>query len=142
MNQDAWMKSVDTGDFEGLMHWTNDGQTPYDMFRDVMDGNRYKPTGQGGINGNYGRYKNDEATKALETYANAEDDASRTAAMATLQKIMIDQQPMIPTSAANSGGEYSTKNWVGWPDEANPYGPAQPTLRNALDIVLHLKPAA
>ena len=62
--------------------------------------------------------------------------------MATLQKIMIEQQPMIPTSAANSGGEYSTKNWVGWPDEANPYGPAQPTLRNALDIVLHLKPAA
>ncbi|WP_410617166.1 ABC transporter substrate-binding protein [Amycolatopsis sp. lyj-109] len=142
MNQDAWMKSVDTGDFEGLMHWTNDGQTPYDMYRDVMDGSRYKPTGQGGINGNYGRYKNDEATKALETYANAEDDAARTAAMATLQKIMIEQQPMIPTSAANSGGEYSTKNWVGWPDDANPYAPAQPTLRNALDIVMHLKPAA
>src|SRR3569833_206400 len=102
MNQDAWIKSVDTGDFEGLMHWTNDGATPYDMYRDVMDGTRYKPTGQGGINGNYGRYKNDEATQALATYANAEDDASRTAAMATLQKIMIEQQPMLPTPAAST----------------------------------------
>ncbi|WP_239154370.1 ABC transporter substrate-binding protein [Amycolatopsis sp. FDAARGOS 1241] len=142
MNQDAWTKSVDTGDFEGLLHWTNDGATPYDLYRDVMDGNRYKPTGQGGINGNYGRYKNDEATQALATYANAADDASRATAMAKLQQIMIDQQPMVPLMAANSGGEYSTKNWTGWPDEANPYGPAQPTLRNALDIVLHLKPAA
>ncbi|HKN51988.1 MAG TPA: ABC transporter substrate-binding protein [Amycolatopsis sp.] len=142
MNQDAWTKSVDTGDFEGLMHWTNDGATPYDMYRDIMDGNRYKPTGTPGINGNYGRFKNDEATQALETYANATDDAGRTAAMATLQKIMIDQQPMIPTSAANAGGEYSTKNWTGWPDESNPYAPEDPTLRNALDVVLHLKPAA
>jgi peptide/nickel transport system substrate-binding protein len=49
---------------------------------------------------------------------------------------------MIPTSAANSGGEYSTKNWTGWPEESNPYAPAQPTLRNALDIILHLKAAA
>ncbi|MET7994848.1 ABC transporter substrate-binding protein [Amycolatopsis sp. NPDC005232] len=142
MNQDAWTKSVDTGDFEGVLHWTNDGATPYDLYRDVMDGNRYKPTGQGGINGNYGRFKNDQATQALETYANAADDASRATAMNTLQQIMIDQQPMVPLMAANSGGEYSTKNWTGWPDEANPYGPAQPTLRNALDIVMHLKPAA
>ncbi|SEP29126.1 ABC transporter substrate-binding protein [Amycolatopsis saalfeldensis] len=142
MNQDAWTKSVDTGDFEGVLHWTNDGATPYDMYRDVMDGNRYKPTGQGGINGNYGRYKNDAATAALQTYANAADDASRATAMATLQQIMISEQPMIPLMAANSGGEYSTRNWTGWPDENNQYGPAQPTLRNALDIVLHLKPAA
>ncbi|MEC3975267.1 ABC transporter substrate-binding protein [Amycolatopsis sp. H20-H5] len=143
MNQDAWTKSVDTGDFEGVMHWTNDGATPYDMYRDVMDGSRYKPTGTGGINGNYGRYKNDEATKALETFANAPDEASRTTAMATLQKIMIEQQPMVVTSAAAAGGgEYSTKNWVGWPDDASPYSPVDPTLRNALDVVLHLKPAS
>ncbi|GAA3582630.1 ABC transporter substrate-binding protein [Amycolatopsis ultiminotia] len=142
VNQDAWTKSVDTGDYQGVLHWTNDGASPYDMYRDVMDGERYKPTGTGGINGNYGRYRNAEATQALQTYANAPDDASRSAAMAKLQQIMIEQQPMIPLMAANSGGEYSTRNWTGWPDEADQYGPVQPTLRNAVDIVLHLKPAA
>jgi peptide/nickel transport system substrate-binding protein len=45
------------------------------------------------------------------------------------------------TSAANAGGEYSTKNWIGWPDDANQYAPAQPTLENALDIIMRLKPA-
>jgi peptide/nickel transport system substrate-binding protein len=61
--------------------------------------------------------------------------------MNTLQQIMVAQTPMVPTSAANVGGEYSTKHWVGWPGPANQYAPAQPTLPNALDIVLHLRPS-
>jgi peptide/nickel transport system substrate-binding protein len=142
MNQDAWTKSIDTGDFQGAMHWTNNGATPYDLYRDMMDGALYKPTGTGGINGNYGRYQNTEATAALATYANATDDASRATAMNTLQKVMVDQQPMIVTGAANAGAEYSTKNWVGWPDDTNPYAPADLTQRNALDVILHLKAAS
>ncbi|HEU5110706.1 MAG TPA: ABC transporter substrate-binding protein, partial [Micromonosporaceae bacterium] len=126
---------------EGAMHWTNNGATPYDIYQSVMDGNLYKPVGTAGVNGNWGRYRNAEATAALDQYANATDDAARTTAMNRLQKIMTEQMPMIPTSAANGGGVYSTKNWVGWPDEANPYAPAQPTLINAVDILLRLKPA-
>ena len=49
---------------------------------------------------------------------------------------------MIPTSAGPIGAEYSTKSWVGWPSEEDPYGPPQATLPNALQIVMKLKPAA
>jgi len=69
------------------------------------------------------------------------DDATRTAALATLQKVFVEQVPMIPVGADNVGMAYSTKNWVGWPDDTNPYGAGQPTQTNALDVVLHLKPA-
>jgi peptide/nickel transport system substrate-binding protein len=142
MNQDAWTKSVDTGQFDAIMHWTDPGATPYDIYKDAMSGDLYKPVGTGGTTGNYGRYQNPEATAALATYANAADATARTAAMEKLQDIMVSQQPMVPTSAGNEGGEYSTKHWTGWPDDSNQYGPAQPTLRNALDIVLHLKAAS
>jgi peptide/nickel transport system substrate-binding protein len=140
-NQDTWTAGIDAGQFEGSMHWTNSGATPYDIYQSIMDGALYKPVGTSGVNGNWGPFQNAEATAALERYANATDDASRTTAMDSLQKIMVEQMPMIPTSASNQGGEYSTKNWVGWPSEQDPYGPAQPTLINALDIVLHLRPA-
>ena len=40
--------------------------------------------------------------------------------MNTLQKIFVEQMPMIPVGADNVGGAYSTKNWVGWPDDAEP----------------------
>ena len=48
---------------------------------------------------------------------------------------------MIPVGADNVGMAHSTKNWVGWPDDTNPYGAGQPTQANALDVILHLKPA-
>ncbi|MFD7156193.1 ABC transporter substrate-binding protein [Kribbella sp. NPDC059898] len=140
-NQDAWFKNIDTGNFDAAMHWTNGGATPYDIYQNIMDGKILKPVGKGGVSGNYGRFNSPEATKALDQYANAADDATRTTALNTLQKIMVEQMPMIPTSASNVGGLYSTKNWVGWPDEQNQYGPAQPTQQNALQIILSLKPA-
>jgi peptide/nickel transport system substrate-binding protein len=140
-NQDAWFKNIDTGNFDAAMHWTNGGATPYDIYQNIMDGAILKPVGTSGVSGNYGRFKSDEATKALNDYANAADDATRTAALNTLQKIMVEQMPMVPTSAANVGGQYNTKNWTGWPDEQNPYAPAQPTQQNALEVVLRLQPA-
>ncbi|WP_410784864.1 ABC transporter substrate-binding protein [Kribbella sp. C-35] len=140
-NQDAWFKNIDEGNFDAAMHWTNGGATPYDIYQNIMDGKILKPVGKGGVSGNYGRFNSPEATKALDQYANAADDAARTAALNTLQKIMVEQMPIIPTSASNVGGLYSTKNWVGWPDEQNQYGPAQPTQQNALQIILNLKPA-
>jgi peptide/nickel transport system substrate-binding protein len=140
-NQDAWFKNIDTGNFQAAMHWTNGGATPYDIYQNIMDGAILKPIGTSGVNGNYGRFNNPDATKALNDYANAADDATRTAALNTLQKIMIEQMPMVPTSAANVGGQYNTKNWTGWPDEQNPYAPPQPTQQNGLEVVLRLQPA-
>lgn len=141
-NQDTWTTNVDTGQFEAAMHWTNNGATPYDLYQSIMDGALYKPQGTSGVNGNWGRFRNADATEALNQYANAADDTVRKAAMDELQKIYVEQAPVLITGAANAGGEYSTKNWVGWPDENNQYAPAQPTQPNALDIILHLKPAS
>ena len=95
----------------------------------------------GGVAGNYGRFSSPQATTALQQYANASDEATRTAALNTLQDLMVNQMPMVPLMAANSGGEYSTKNWVGWPDDSNGYASGQPTVPTSLDVVLHLTPA-
>ncbi|MFI6761852.1 ABC transporter substrate-binding protein [Micromonospora sp. NPDC050417] len=141
-NQDAWFTSVEEGNFEASFRWTNGGATPYDIYQTIMDGRLLKPIGTASPQGNFGRFNNPEATAALEAYASAADDAARTTAMNTLQKIFVEQMPMIPVGADNAGGAYVTKNWVGWPDDQNPYAPAQPTQPNAVDVVLHLKPAS
>src|SRR6266496_1651453 len=129
-NQDTWTSNVDSGQFEAVMHWTNNGATPYDLYQSRMDGALYKPAGQSGVNGNWGRFQNADATTALDQYANAADDTTRKAAMDELQKIYVEQAPVLVTGAANAGGEYSTLHWVGWPDENNQYAPAQPTQPN------------
>ncbi|MCW3819917.1 ABC transporter substrate-binding protein [Micromonospora sp. DR5-3] len=140
-NQDAWFRNVEQGNFDATFRWTESGATPYDIYRTVMDGRQLKPIGTASPAGNFGRFNNKQATDALIAYANATDETARTTAMNTLQKVFVDQVPMIPVGADNIGGAYSTKNWTGWPDDANPYGAMQPTQPNALDVVLHLKPA-
>jgi len=140
-NQDAWFKNVEAGQFDAGFRWTEGGSTPYDIYRTVMDGDLLKPVGTASPAGNFGRFDNKDATAALRSYQNATDDATRKTALATLQKVFVEQAPMIPVGADNIGGAYSTKNWTGWPDDANPYGAAQPTQPNALDVILHLKPA-
>jgi len=141
-NQDAWFKNVETGDFDATFRWTEGGATPYDIYRTIMDGAQLKPVGTASPAGNFGRFNNAEATAALRAYAAATSDADRTAAMTTLQRVFVDQMPMIPVGADQVGGAYSIKNWVGWPDDSNPYGAMQPTQPNALDVVLHLRPAS
>jgi peptide/nickel transport system substrate-binding protein len=140
-NQDAWFRNVEEGKFDATFRWTNGGSTPYDIYQTIMDGKLLKKIGTASPGGNFGRFDNPEATAALAAYANASDDAARTTALNTLQKIFVEQVPMIPVGADNIGMAYSTKNWVGWPDDTNPYSAGQPTQANALDVVLHLKPA-
>lgn len=139
---DGWRNSVDTGDFDATLHWTNGGPTPYDMYQHIMDGALYHPLGEASPGGNFGRFRSDSADQALQEYANAADEEVRTEALYELQRILVDEVPMVPTVAGPIGALYSTKNWEGWPDESDPYGPSQPTQLNALDIVLRLTPAA
>ena len=140
-NANTWTTNVATGDFQGVLRWTNSGATPYDIYDTIFDYSESAAIG-GTANGDFGRYQNADATAALKQYATASTDAARTTALNTLENIEATEMPFIPIMAANAGGEYSTKNWSGWPSAANPYAPAQPTLINSLQIILDLKPAS
>jgi peptide/nickel transport system substrate-binding protein len=140
-NADTWFDNIGKGDFEAALHWTNSGTTPYDMYQQIMDSAGLKPIGTAAT-ANFGRFTSPEATAALNAYANATDDTSRAAAMAQVEKVFVDQMPMIPTSAGNLGAEFSSKHWNGWPSAEDPYAAPQPTRWGMLDTVLHLTPAS
>ncbi|WP_103528833.1 ABC transporter substrate-binding protein [Streptomyces sp. SM12] len=138
---DAWRNAVDNGEFDATLHWTNSGATPYDMYQHIMDGAMYHPIGEGSPGGNFGRYQNEDADAALKEYATTSDEDARTEALYELQRILVEDVPMVPTVAGPIGAQYNTRNWVGWPDESDPYAPPQPTQPNALEVVLRLKAA-
>ncbi len=93
-----------------------------------MDGSVLKPIGTASPAGDYGRFDNPDATAGPEGLRRTPRmTPSRTTALDTLQKVFVEQVPMIPVGSDNIGMAYSTKNWIGWPDDANPYGAGQPT---------------
>jgi peptide/nickel transport system substrate-binding protein len=138
---DNWFEDVPLGNFQAAFHWTDGGATPYDMYSDIFDGAQYVPIGQK-ANWNFGRYQNDEATAAFETYASSSDEAARTDALNTVQKIFVDEVPGIALWSRPQTAQYSTKNYVGWPSADDPYAGPQPTRPGAAEIVMKLKPAS
>ena len=104
-----------------------------------MNGAQLQPIGTAS-NGNFGRFNSPEATQALKEYANATDDAARTAAMNKIQKIIVEQMPMIPRPRATSVASTRRRSGSVGRMSPTPTAPAQPTQPNAVDVVLHLKP--
>jgi peptide/nickel transport system substrate-binding protein len=137
-NQDAWFTAIAAGDFQASMHWTDSGPTPWDMYADVIDGAQVVPLGEK-ANWNFGRYNNDEATDALKTFRTTTDEDERQAAIEKVQKIVVDDVPALFIVTRPAAAEYSTKYYVGWPDEKNPYNQPQPTGPQASQILMSLK---
>ena len=138
---DAWTTNLANGTFQAAVHWTNSGATPFDMYSSMFDGVYNKPVGQT-ANWNFGRYTDAASTAAFVAYQNATDDASRTAAMETIQKTFVDDVPVIGMDSRPELGIYSTKNWTGWPTESNPYADPAPTGYNMSMIMMKLQSAS
>lgn len=136
---DDYNQQLQVGDFQASLHWSDGGLTPFNLYSSTMDGAHYKPVGEV-ANWNYGRYNNPAATEALKTYKNTADEAERTAALNTLQDIFVDELPVIPSIGRPDAAEYSTKNYVGWPSEEDPYASPQPTNINVSMVVMKLRP--
>lgn len=139
-DSDTWWADKGNGDFQAILHWTDTGATPYDLYSDIMDGRWLMPIGET-ADFNFGRFDNPEATAALQAYANATDDATRTASLEAVQKIFVDEVPAIGVGTRPFIGSYNTRNYVGWPGEDDPYVPADPTQPTAVQILTQLKAA-
>jgi peptide/nickel transport system substrate-binding protein len=70
------------------------------------------------------------------------DQATQKEALNTLQNIMSTQVPVIPLLYGASWAEFSTKNYTGWPSQANPYSDPGPNPTELEYVILHLRPAS
>ena len=75
--------------------------------------------------------------------------ASQTAALAPLEKYVVNNVPIIPTTTAADWFEYNSQNYTGWPTQSDSYDSGQPSGTNngpgtGSDevVILHLKPAS
>lgn len=139
---DTWTTNVATGNFDAALHWTGSGSNPWHIYDDVMNGAYLEQAVGGKVADNFGRYNNPEATALLKEYAQASDDASRTAALNKIQKIFVEDVPAIAIGTHPQLGEYNTRKFTGWPSESDQYATADPTQPWAVQVVMNLKPAA
>jgi peptide/nickel transport system substrate-binding protein len=136
-----WFADYPTGNFDAMIHWSNQGPNPYYYFQNWIDNTQSAPIGKPAA-GDYGRFNDPAAQAALAQFASSNDPATQQTALNTLQQIVATQAPVIPLLYGAAWYEYSTKNYTGWPTASNQYNNPVPNDPYILATVLHLKPVA
>jgi peptide/nickel transport system substrate-binding protein len=136
-----WYNDYPSGNFDAIIHWSNQGPTPYDYFDYWMDNNLSAPSGKP-AGGDYGRFDNPQAQAALAQYAGTDNTATQQQALNTLEGIVSTQAPVIPLLYGAAWYEYSTKDYTGWPTAANQYIDPVPNSPYIEYTLLHLSPAS
>ncbi|MET4158987.1 ABC transporter substrate-binding protein [Agromyces sp. PvR057] len=139
--QDTWFNdTIPFGNFQASLHWTDGGSTPWNLYSNIMDGASYVPLGET-ANWNFGRYKNDEVTKALSTFKSTTDEGERQASLDVVQKHYVEDVPGIVIWSRPAVAQYSTQNYTGFPTSEDPYANPQPTGPQAALILSKLTPS-
>ncbi len=90
---------------------------------------------------NYERYSNPTTDALLNQYATTTDPTMQHSIVDQLEKVMLQDVPVIPVTESVDWFQYDTGSFSGWPTPTNPY--AQPAAYNYPDwgqVMLHLTP--
>jgi len=134
-----WYADYPIGNFDAMIHWSNQGPNPYYYFQNWLDDSQSAPIGKPAAN-DFGRFKSSQAQAALTQFAGSDSPATQQAALNTLQQVVASQAPVIPLLYGAAWYEYSTKNYTGWPTSSNQYNNPVPNDPYILATVLHLTP--
>ncbi|GAA1958426.1 ABC transporter substrate-binding protein [Agromyces allii] len=139
--QDTWFNdTIPFGNFQASLHWTDGGSTPWNLYSNIMDGASYVPLGET-ANWNFGRYNDDDVTKALATFKSTTDEGERQAALDVVQQHYVEDVPGIVIWSRPAVAQYSTQNYTGFPTSEDPYANPQPTGPQAALILSKLTPS-
>src|SRR5215510_15067827 len=116
------------------------GPAPYYELRQLLYSKNSAPIGKNAAT-NWERYENPSVDKLIDSYAATADPAKQHEIVRKLQKVMVDDIPVIPVTEGVDWYQYNTENHSGWVTQQNPY--AQPSAYVYPDwavVALHLKP--
>jgi peptide/nickel transport system substrate-binding protein len=118
------------GDFDLAYYGETGGPTPYYELRRNMYSKNTAPLGTD-AGSNYERYRNSAVDALFDEYATA-SDAEQVTIIKKIEKYMLDDVPVIPTTEGVDWFQYNTADINGWPTEQDPY--AQPSAFQVPDV--------
>jgi peptide/nickel transport system substrate-binding protein len=104
--------------------WQNASQgSPYGFFNANLSNNSYTPPGQDATNtGNWAHFKNDNATSLLAAWKTSLDPKKQHAIATQLEKLWLQEFPIIPLFIGPRWSTYSTKYFHCFNSPGNHYG--------------------
>jgi len=125
------------GDFDLAYYGETGGPTPYYELRRNLYSKNTAPLGTD-AGSNYERYRNPAVDALFDQYATA-SDTDQVDIIKKVEKYMVDDVPVIPTTEGVDWFQYNTSRIGGWPTPDDPY--AQPSafiVPDGEQLLLHI----
>jgi peptide/nickel transport system substrate-binding protein len=142
----AYFSDLQSGGFDTSLGGFGGNGNPYTDLDSLLDGKLTAPQGKPAAS-NYERWQDPATDALLRSLETSTDPAQQKQAVHGLERVMVDKVPVIALFYGATWGEYTTKDFTGWPDAAHPYAPPAPYGSPAPDkstplmIITHLKKA-
>jgi peptide/nickel transport system substrate-binding protein len=137
----TWQSDIYTGKFDLGYYAETGGPSPYYELRQWLYSANSAPIGTA-AGSNFERYSNPATDALINSYASTTSAATQHSIVDQLQKVLLQDVPVIPVTEQVDWFQYDTGSFSGWPTPGNPY--AQPAAYNYPDwgqLMLHLTPA-
>lgn len=135
----TYSSRLDNGDYDLAYGAETGGPAPYYELRQMLYGPNSAALGKPAVS-NWERYQSDSTDALFEEYP-AATDARQHEIVNALQKVMLDQVPVLPTTENVDWFQYNTKNLTGWPSADDQYAlPSPYSLPDEEQVLLHLAP--
>jgi peptide/nickel transport system substrate-binding protein len=136
----AYESGLYNGQYELAYGSETGGPTPYYELRQWLYGPNSAPIGQP-AGSNWERYSNPATDALINSYGNTTDPAQQHAIVNKLQKVMLQDVPVIPVTESVNWFQYSTANFTGWVTQNNPYALPAPYQYPDFGIqMMHIAP--
>jgi len=123
----SYFDKLFTGNFQlayGSVN-TSPGPSPYYELRNSLHSATTAEVGQTAA-GDYGRYKNSALDALFDQYGQVTDSAKQHDLMKQIEKIILEDVPIIPVTEGVAWYQYSTKDFAGWPTKDDPFAAPAP----------------
>jgi peptide/nickel transport system substrate-binding protein len=140
LDSNAYFDKLFTGNFDlayGSVN-TSTGPNPYYELRNTLDSSTTAAIGATAA-GDYGRYNNPAADTLFDQFGATTDSAKQHDLIKQVEKIMLEDVPVIPVTEGVAWYQYSTKDFAGWPTPQDPFAaPAPWNLPDWEVVLIHL----
>ncbi len=128
-------QDIQNGNYDMAIFYGTPGPTPYYIYNGVLNSSNSAPIGQS-ANGNYERWSDPATDALLNQYNSTSNVGQQQQAMYGIEKIVVEQLPVIFLVNEPWWYEYNTLKYVGWPTASNPYAEGSPYAYPDDEIVL------
>ena len=133
------VSNVFSGEYDAAIYFGDSTNIPYSDYRSLLESSLSAPVGKPAA-GDYERVSSPQVEGLLNEIAASTSTATQNTAIGSLASYVYNSVPVIELTTEPGWYEYSTKNYTGWPDAANP--DADPvSVLSQLEIIPQLRAA-